>query len=350
MKVQLDRIAAECGVSTMTVSRALDPARSHLVSEKRRREILACCEKYEYVPNYSARTLASGKTRTIGLLHPGSRIISRSPTYGKMLSYLANALRKYDYFVTLLPFMGKGQETIDREIVRTFRSGRVDGYISLAAYIGERAQKEMARHNFPIVTFNMPSDRIQENSDTRRVHINSLSGVKALFEHLHALGHTKIAYVGKGNLFQRDDLYCRFLAAEKDFIRLDDERQMTMNKYLAGYRLVMNGWEQIKKYTALTCSNDEYAMGICEALKDRGLVPGRDMAVAGFDNSEADKIDAFLTTIHPPLEEAADECARILLSQIAPQDDQKIMPVSLNTRLVIRNSTVPNTSTKGATI
>ena len=341
MKIQLNEIAAACGVSTMTVSRALDPARAYLVSEKRRKEILDCCEKYGYVPNYSASTLASGKSFTIGLLHPESRLIGRSPTYGRMLSYLANALRKYNYFVTLLQIGGKDQETIDREIVRTFRSGRVDGYISLAAYIGDQALKEMAERNFPVVTFNMPSDKVQEQNDTRRVHINSVPGIEALFSHLHALGHTKIAYVGKGNLLQRDELYCRFLERDTDFIRLNDDRQLTMSKSLAGYRLVMNEWDKIKRYTALTCSNDEYALGICEALKDRNLVPGRDIAVAGFDNSEEGREEAFLTTIHPPIEEAADECARILLSQIDPRGPKEITPVNLNTRLVVRSSTVP---------
>ena len=341
MKVQLNEIAAVCGVSAMTVSRALDPSRAHLVSEKRRREILECCEKYGYAPNYSARTLASGKTCTIGLIQPGSRIIGRSHTYGKMLSYLANALKKYNYFVTLLPIEGSEQESIDREIVRTFRSGRVDGYISLATYIGSRALEEMAQRNFPIVTFNMPSDKIQQQNDTRRVHINSAPGIQELFRHLHDSGHQRIAYVGKGNLIQRDELYCQYLDDESDFIRLDDERQQSMSKYLAGYRLVMKEWERIRKYTALTCSNDEYAMGICEALRDRGLVPGRDMAVAGFDNSEEKNENAFLTSVHPPVEEAADACAGILLSQITRENDNEIMPVSINTRLVIRNSTLP---------
>ena len=350
MKIQLNEIAAACGVSTMTVSRALDPSRAHLVSEKRRRQILECCEKYGYAPNYSARTLASGKTCTIGLIQPGGRIFGHTVTYGRMLNYLLNALKKYNYFVTLLPIEGGDQESIDREIVRTFRSGRVDGYISLATDIGSQALEEMAQRNFPIVTFNMPSDKIQEQNDTRRVHIDSAPGVEALFRHLHTLGHDRIAYVGKGNLSQRDELYCRFLDSETAFIRLDDERQLTMSKYLAGYRLVMHEWERIRKYTALTCCNDEYAMGICEALKDRGLVPGRDMAVAGFDNSEEGRENAFLTTIHPPIEEAADECARILLSQITAETPLEISPVSINTRLVIRSSTVPHISTKGATI
>ena len=111
MKIQLNEIAAACGVSTMTVSRALDPARAYLVSEKRRKEILDCCEKYGYVPNYSASTLASGKSLTIGLLHPESRLIGRWPywlyelfvgdyhrrRFGLVLRYIWLGLPLYPY-------------------------------------------------------------------------------------------------------------------------------------------------------------------------------------------------------------------------------------------------------------
>ena len=339
MKFQIGEIAARCGVSSMTVSRALDPFRRHLVSEKRRREILDCCEKYGYEPNYSARTLASGRTYTVGLIQPWPQMIARSRTYGTMINCLISGFRKHNYFVTFLPIESGDPASFDQEIVKTFRSGRVDGYIAMAVFVGERALEEMRSRQFPIVTFNMPSDNIRGDGDLRRVRIDSAPGIEALFAHLRARGHRKIAYVGKGNLTKRDEIYCRLLESDDDFIRLNEPRYLAMDKHLAGYRLAAVEWERLRKYTAITCSNDEYAMGICEALRDRGVVPGKDVAVAGFDDSEEGRPEPFLTTVHPPIKEAAEECIRILLAQISAPGKAGISPVTVDARLVERAST-----------
>ena len=339
MKLLIHEIAEKCGVSAMTVSRALDPARQHLVSDEKRRRILAFCEQQGYEPNYSARTLASGKTYSIGLIQPWLQIMAHSRTYGWVVQYLVEECRKFNYIISLLPVQGNDKESIDREIVKIFRTGRVDGFISLAEFIGKQALDEMANHQFPIVTFNMPSDSVQKIEDRRRICIDSRAGVKALFRHLREKGHTRIAYIGRPLIRSRNNLYREYLTDPADCLIADGPLQNVVNnEILTGYQLVLNQWEKLKKYSAITCFNDECAFGVCQALRDKGLVPGRDIAVTGFDDLEQGRENAFLTTIHPAFREAAEKCVECLMKQIRKEQMDSALTIEVKNSLVIRAS------------
>ena len=64
-------IAKELGVSTATISRALNPGTAHLVKEEKRQEILELADKMRYRPNPGARLIQRGVSSTIGVLIPG---------------------------------------------------------------------------------------------------------------------------------------------------------------------------------------------------------------------------------------------------------------------------------------
>ncbi len=339
MKLLIHEIAKECGVSAMTVSRALDSTRAYLVSEEKRRRIRAFCDQQHYEPNYSARTLASGKTYSIGLVQPWIQSISRSRTYGWMIQFLVEECRKFDYIISLLPVEADDKESIDREIVKIFRTGRVDGFISMAEFIGKQALDEMADRQFPIVTFNMPSDVVQQIEDPRRVYINSRPAVKALFRHLRRQGHRRIAYIGEHHLEKtRNQLYHEYLTDDADGLILEYPQYLGNRGALNSYRLVLDQWKKLKNYSAITCYNDECAFGVCQALRDKGLVPGRDVAVTGFDDLENGQENAFLTTIHPSFQEAAENCVRCLMRQIRREKLDSIQAVEVKNRLVVRAS------------
>ena len=74
--ISLAEIAKRCGVSIITVSRALDPLNSAKVKPSTREKILEVCKKENFYPSFSARSLASGRTRSIGFIVPGIEVIS----------------------------------------------------------------------------------------------------------------------------------------------------------------------------------------------------------------------------------------------------------------------------------
>ncbi|MET0524950.1 MAG: substrate-binding domain-containing protein, partial [Nocardioides sp.] len=63
--------------------------------------------------------------------------------------------------------------------------------------------------------------------------------------------------------------------------------------------------------SAFVCASDTLAMGVLHTLADRGLAPGRDIAVVGFDDSQvAQVVPPGLTSVRQPLEEAAVEIVK----------------------------------------
>ncbi len=87
--------------------------------------------------------------------------------------------------------------------------------------------------------------------------------------------------------------------------------------------------------TAIVGLSDVLALGAMEAMKTRGLVPGRDLTVAGFDDIPAAET-AGLTTIRQPIREKGRAVGRVLLDP-ATTERQITMP----TELMVRASTGP---------
>ena len=96
--------------------------------------------------------------------------------------------------------------------------------------------------------------------------------------------------------------------------------------------------------TAVVCYNDVVAFGAMLALRARGLEPGRDVAVVGFDDiAEAALWHPPLTTVGVAPRRIGEEAARLLLDRIA-QPERPPRQVILSPRLVVRASCGDHTS------
>jgi DNA-binding LacI/PurR family transcriptional regulator len=93
--------------------------------------------------------------------------------------------------------------------------------------------------------------------------------------------------------------------------------------------------------TGFTCASDTLAIGALRACQERGLEPGRDVGIVGFDDSiGARAVTPALTSIAQPLETAAKHTLRLLLDLLSGSDS-KPEQVLLRPSLVVRESTVP---------
>jgi DNA-binding LacI/PurR family transcriptional regulator len=86
-------------------------------------------------------------------------------------------------------------------------------------------------------------------------------------------------------------------------------------------------------------ASDMLALGCYQMLRERGALPGRDVAVVGFDDSPtASILSPTLTSVAQPLEDVGRECVRLLLARIAAPDapPERLL---LEPALVVRDST-----------
>ena len=106
-----------------------------------------------------------------------------------------------------------------------------------------------------------------------------------------------------------------------------------------GHRLAGELFDRPDRPTAVAACNDLMALGAMRAAQERGLVVGRDIAIAGFDGTDAaEYAHPPLTTIHQPVYEIGQQVVRMLLDILAGEDVGPPWPL-ITPKLVVREST-----------
>jgi len=320
-------VAAAAGVSQQTVSRVLNHHPS--VSPKTNKKVLAAIELLNYRPNPAARALATGTSRTIGVL---ASTTSLSGPAGALLG-IEQTARSRGYWVSMAGLQtDQPQEVAD--VISHFLAQGVDGIISIAQTQGALDATLTACGSMPTVL--VTSGKF--GGDHSALDIDQASGVRQAMNLLRGLGHRRIAHI-TGPV---DDLHAN--------VRADTWRSCLPPEQPADELCLAGDWSAISGYnatmallasyvppTAILAGNDLMAFGVLRALNECGLRVPRDMSVVGYDDIEgSDCSIPPLTTIrqnHSALGVAAME---LLLEAI---DNQPARLLGIPTKLVVRAST-----------
>ncbi len=339
----ITEIAKALHISHSTVSRALNPARSHLISETVRLRIHQYALKMRYVPNRTAQELVRGRSHTIGVIL--STVFSSvffSDYLAKVLSGVYAVIEEncqYSCKLIVLP-RDSNVQSADVHILRT----GIDGL--LISSIGDFAQdafrrlsRQLAsRWNRPVVVLGMEKQAIGGFST---VSFDNEEAARQAIRYLAQKGHRRIGVIwadnGSPDILQRLEGYRRALTE----LRLPISKELMAK----GNLLTEGGFEAathlLKKPgsrpTALVCVNDEMAIGAIQAVQAAGLQCPGDVAVMGFDGLEVGRLLVpSLTTIRQPVSEMAEEGARHLIELI--EGNKKVCEIRLSAELIPRNS------------
>jgi len=189
--MNIAEVARRAGVSRSTVSYVLSGNRP--VSAETRARVQQVIDELEYRPNATARALAHGRTRSLGLVFPPA-----SSHYTDMqLDFLgsvaeAAAAREHD---VLLSASGDS----DRALRRLIEERRVDGIILMEIQLHDERVDRLLGAEFPFVTIG----RVAEPEHTRWVDLDHAELAASCVRHLAALGHREIALVNRPEKFVR---------------------------------------------------------------------------------------------------------------------------------------------------
>ncbi|GAA1690550.1 LacI family DNA-binding transcriptional regulator [Glycomyces endophyticus] len=337
MGVTLKDIAAEAGVSLMTVSNVVNGKEAR-VSAATRERIMRIVKERGYVPSASARSLAARSSRLVGLLVPavGESSLTIDPHTVEVVGMLERELRRLDYHLMLRGISRGG------EITEALRSWNLDGAVLLgfndvvidrltAADVGDVALVAM--------------DSYSENPLALEVRSDDFGGAELAARHLIGLGHRRIAFAGPafsdtGVVRQRFEGYRKVLAEAGIAFdpALASEVETTHAAGLAyGRRLAVEHPE----VTAVFTTADILAIGLLEGLAAEGRsVPG-DVSVVGYDNAEiAVYVTPKLTTVAQDLPGKAAEAVRLMMDRLAGKD-RPGRAVSLDVKLIERGTAGP---------
>ena len=325
--VTIEMVAKEAGVSPSTVSRILNGTAR--VRDSKVRAVEAAIAKLQFMPNPVARSLARGKSMSIGVV---TQAID-SPFYGEALAGIEKGLLRAKY--SPLFVSGHWREGDERRGVDHLLTRRVEGIILLTSCLPDQELVNLSR-SVPLVVTG-------RHVDAERIYCldeDSTLGARLATEYLIGQGHRRIAFVSgppdHPDARQRLDGYRAALAAA----RLPFSGPLVIpGDYMesGGYAAVNALLEARVEFTAVFAANDQTAYGAMLALYRHGLAVPRDVSVIGFDDlpSSAFTIPP-LTTVHRSTGEIGEGAAEAIIDLVERRVPQaRVSPPTL----AIRDST-----------
>lgn len=328
-------VAKAAGVSVATVSRALRGL--DRVSPDTREKVRRVAEELHYVASPTATSLASGRTRIVGVVVP---FVSRW-YFAAMVSAIGKSLRERGYQVLLFDLE---QEVFDRRLTltRSMLWKRVDGVISINIPMTEEELELLGGLHVPVVSVGYPLD------GRSSVGIDDAAAARVAANHVLNLGHRDIAYVGAvmdtAALVEtpRSRLSAALEAMAGRGVRPPEHWVLRTDWTAENARdraRALFGADHTP--TAVVCGSDEIAFGVHMAARERDLRVPDDISVIGIDDHPLAGLFS-LTTVRQNLVGQADRAVGLLLDELGDGASDPLGPhLLIGTELVIRTSTAP---------
>lgn len=329
----INEVALLAGVSTATVSRALS-GNGH-VSDTTKTRVKAAAVELGYVVSSNASSLATGRTKNIGVVIP---FLNRW-FFSSVVEGAEHALLSHGYDLTLYNLSGNGDER--RSVFEHFLlRKRVDAVIAISLELTTSEVGSLLDMNKPIVGVGGPLPGVQTLS------IDDVQVARLATEHLLSLGHRAIGHIGGNDLVEMDfhlptnrrvgyeaALGARGVEVDPELFA---EADFTLQ---GGYRAATQLLgDPHKRPTAVFAASDEMAIGTILAARDLGLdVPG-DLSVIGVDDHELSDFFGLSTVAQFPAEQGR-RAVEILMDQLHPARQTPGENIPLRFELIVRSST-----------
>lgn len=318
-------VAREAGVSTATVSRSLrdDPR----VRPDTRERVRRAAEALHFVPNAQAAGLASGASRTVGLLAPLLTSWYTSEVVAGVEEALS--LARYDLLLGTADPLATERVYRGAEGIRQ----RTDGMILVDALCQEQGAGQLLDQGIAAVALG------EELSSISSITIDNVAGGRMAAEHLISRGKHQLAVIaGVVESPETTVLGGRlsgFSSGAKDAAVPEPILEMDDLSIEGGGRAMARLLASRRPIDAVFALSDEMAFGAIAVLREQGLEPGRDVAVVGFDDHPA-AAPFGLTTVRQPVREMGALAANELISQITDRHTPRHVDVPLT--LIERSS------------
>lgn len=327
-------VAKRAGVSRSTVSFALNGVESANISAATRARVLEAARELGYVPDAAARTLATGRTDTLGLVICRAEHLRVDAFVPQALHGVYRVARGRGFKVVVEALEDPDQPDAYLQLVR---AKQVDGLVVINPRHGDKQLGRLVKGGFPLVI--MGASEVFEAHTVSTAH--NAAPARLATEHLLRLGHTRVAHVSYGSFeYQGTTERLQGYQAALAGAGLPFDRALCREGDFSpesGYAAMTSLLDAGADFTALFASNDTVALGAMAALRARGLRIPEDVAVVGYDDIPVAAFAAPpLTTVRSPALEHGELAAEILIALV--KGEKMAARVPLATELVVRAS------------
>ncbi len=335
MKVKLEDVAREAGVSIATVSRVLN---NHPVKEATRLLVEETIARMDYRPNLTARGLIKGTSNRIGVIISNME----NPYFSSIMNNMEIRLREAGYLCNFSSAVSRSN--MEREILAQHLDSGVDGVILVDVMSRNENMGLYAdlNHSIPVVLVNGNPDR----NDVSQVIVDQEKGMGLAMDYLLSLNHRKIAFLrGPRDNYSfdiKEKVYREKLEAAgiksnpSLIVTLDDADHFSA---IEGARdRMISVLKASDRPTAVFAANEVMGLGVINAARELKLdIPG-ELSLMAHDNTFISRIShPFMTTIDLFPSRLGLESAEMML-QLLRQDNSYPRRLMFNPELVIRES------------
>lgn len=309
--VSIKDLAAACGVSVATISKALN-GRSD-ISEATRLRVLHIAETMGYMPNSAARALKTNRTYNLGVLFVDESQNGLTNEYfAAVLDAFKRAAEDEGYDIT---FINRNIGKRQAGYLEHCRYRGVDGVVAACVDFADPEVIRLMQSDLPVVTVDYVFD------NRAAVLSDNAAGMQQIVHHLGALGHRRIAYI-HGERFSsvtEKRLAGYYKACAEAGIPTPDEYVLP-----AVYHDVQSSAVCTQKLlalpnrpTAILYPDDFSAVGGIHAAIDAGLCIPEDLSIAGYDGTPlAAALSPRLTTYRQDTNALGRRAAQLLIAQV----------------------------------
>jgi LacI family transcriptional regulator len=345
--VTIREVAKESGFSSTTVSIVLNNAPlARYIPDVTKKRIERAAKKLGYRPNIFARTLRNRRTHTVGVMVfdmtdpfciPILRGIESSlyeAAYLPILTDVHNERSRFERYLEML---------LDR---------RVEALIVIAnwLFVDIEVLGDLEKSNIPAA---MIGHELNTGSVSSVIVDNELGGQLAI-QHLHSLGHRKVAFIrGPKRIADsaprwkgvRAFAKTHDLEIDADLVMDLPESSDPLSSFDAGYSLTEELLRRKVGFTAVMAFDDMSACGAIRALSKAGIKVPEQCSVIGFDDIALSRlVTPALSTLRQSMTEMGTLAVSIVSEGITAVQEKRKLVAShrkLPPELVVRDSTSP---------
>ena len=329
-------IAHILGISSVAVSRALRDEND--ISEGLKEKVRQVADNLGYIPNASARSLASkNPIRNIGMIVPS---IGPETAYNEVFQSISKVAANKNRSV----FLGVSDrdEKLEKKYCIAMCENRVGAIIIAPITSDVEEIKRICSEDIPLI---FVGGKIDFN-EPYCVMLNYEASAKKAIDHLYGLGHRQIAlflYAPENNTIkQKRDGYLATMK-EYDLKPIVYTEGHSSDTYNSGFRLVTDLIDRNKLPTAIWCACDLMAMGVIDGLKENNLNVPEDVSVVGHDNLYFGHFKSYdLTTFDSPKKAIGETAVNIALFLMGEINKSIPTNVKYECQLITRGISVPS--------
>src|SRR5579859_5528914 len=324
-------VAENSGFSPATVSIVLNNAPlARYIAPATKRKIEETAKKLGYRPNAMARFLRSKRSHSVGVVF----FDVTDPFCTPVLRGIENALYPSSY----VPIFADAHNQRNRfeRYLEMLLEHHVEALIVVANWlvVDIHLLADLSKRNIPAATigWEIPGDTVSS------VMVDNETGGRIALEHLHQLGHRKVAFI-RGPKMLIDSAprwrgvqkYAHSAGIEIDpalVLQLPDSFDPNSG-FEGGYRLTEELLQKKKRFTALMAFDDLTALGAIRALTKAGVKVPEHCSVTGFDDVALSALSApSLTTVRQPLETMGNLAVNTILEGINASQEKRDWAIS----------------------